>query len=403
MHSHHGDIAKTGSPGRPPAGSSLPAPRLAQGITVFALASFCAATLLNVVDSDPGTVTLAVCSVLVMITFAVQVAIVTSTLRVRPMWQRVWAVAVLGLLTYLPFVIFGLVWGSMAGPLAGSCLLLLGRAAPAIFTLVLVSVPVISSLHDHAVADTIYFTMSTLITSLVIWGLARMAGLIGEVHAMRAELARVAVAQERLRFSRDLHDLLGYSLSAITLKSEVAYRLIPDRTEQARQEIASVLEVSRQALADARMVSSSYREMRLDSEAELAESVLEAAGVHTEVAVECDRLHPVVDTTLATVLREGVTNMLRHSKVQSCSISAAINGEAITLTLVNDGLGDQFVPITPHGGTGIGNLRTRLAAIGGKLYAGLRDDGLFELRAQTPLKPESVLLPDQHTPPENAH
>lgn len=393
----------TETPGRAPVGTSLPAPRLARAITILALASFCTATLLNVVDSEPGTDLLVTCLVLVVITFGVQVAIVTTPLRTQPLRYRVLALVVLALLTYLPFVAFGLVWGSMAGPLAGSCLLLMGRAAPAMFVTVLVSVPVISTLHEHAVADTIYFTMSTLITSLVIWGLARMTGLISEVHAMRAELARVAVAQERLRFSRDLHDLLGYSLSAITLKSEVAYRLIPDRTEEARKEIASVLEVSRQALSDARMVSSSYREMRLETEVELAQSVLEAAGVRTTIAADCPRLHPVVDTALATVLREGVTNMLRHSKVQECAITAEADGGRATLTLVNDGLGERSARASPHGGAGISNLRTRMTAIGGRLDAGMRDDSRFQLRAEAPMKPDSVLLPDQHTPPENAH
>jgi two-component system sensor histidine kinase DesK len=377
----------------------LPPPRLARGLIVLALVWYAITAVFNIAYWDGWPTALRASTVLIPL-FCAQVVVTRRSAQQWPMKWRVTALSAQTVLTYLPFMLYGSNWGTMVGPLCAAFVLLLNNNLSwALFFAVAATNGAIAW-DDQSPLFGPYVAGSAILHGLVIWGFVRLANLVAEVHAMRAELARVAVAQERLRFSRDLHDLLGYSLSAITLKSEVAYRLIPDRTEQAKQEIASVLEVSRQALADARMVSSSYREMRLDTEIELAESVLKAAGVYTEVEADCGRLHPVIDTTMATVLREGVTNILRHSKVQSCSITAEVAQETVRLVLLNDGLGEHTGRSSPHGGSGISNLRTRLTAIGGTLDAGLREDGRFELRAETPLKPNSVLLPDQHSRPE---
>ena len=97
----------------------------------------------------------------------------------------------------------------------------------------------------------------------------------------------MAVAQERLRFARDLHDLLGYSLSAITLKSELTHRLVPKNPDKAQNELVEILDISRKALADVRAVASGYRELSLENESESARSLLLAAdvAVTTEINV----------------------------------------------------------------------------------------------------------------------
>jgi two-component system sensor histidine kinase DesK len=367
----------------------IPAPQLARTITVFALSWYAAVSVINVMYTDPGLKMILVCASLVVVLFAVQFSLTLPRVRRWPLWLRCAALGLLAVLTYLPFLMYGLDWGAMAGPLAGSVLLqLTGRTSWAVFALVIGSALGIALLTGSNAYFTVYLTMSTVLAGLVVWGFTRLSDLVAEVHAARADLARMAVTQERMRFSRDLHDLLGYSLSAITLKSELLYRLIGDRSDQAREEVASILDVSRQALSDVRLVASGYRDMSLASEADSAASILAAAGVQAEVDVECGRLHPLVDTVLATALREGITNILRHSKVQHCSITAAAEGETVRLTLVNDGVGEGIAILSPHSGSGIGNLQLRLTAVGGRVDAGVRDDGRFHLVAEAPLRPE---------------
>jgi two-component system sensor histidine kinase DesK len=148
-------------------------------------------------------------------------------------------------------------------------------------------------------------------------------------------------------------------------------------------------------------VASGYREMSLETEAAAVAEVMAAADVQVEADITCGRLHPLVDTVLATALREGVTNILRHSKVQSCAITAAVKGETVRLTLVNDGVVSQEAPRTGGGGSGsgLGNLRTRLTEIGGRLTTETTRDGRFRLVAEAPVKPVTVDAPDTGEPP----
>ncbi|QOV35703.1 histidine kinase [Streptomyces ferrugineus] len=379
--------------GRLPSYPELPAPRLARAITVVALCCYASVTVLNVLRAeDPQPVRLMVCLALVLLVFGVQ--FVVSAPRART-WSLGRKLSVLGfqvMLTYLPMAWFGLSWGSMEGPLAATVLLSLpARFAWPLYGVVVSSIPVYSAIIGVPLAEVGYFLIAGLLAGLVIYGLSRLTDLVHEVHAAREELARMAVNQERLRFARDLHDLLGYSLSAVTLKGELIHRLIAARPEQARAETTELLEVARQALADVRLVSSGYRDMCLRDEAASAASILAAADIEAVVDIDCGPLHPVADTVLATALREGVTNILRHSKVQNCTIRAARKGETVLLTLVNDGAHTSGKGSGGPSGSGLGNLRERLRAIGGNLTAGIRDDGRFHLEALAPATPSGTL------------
>ena len=288
-----------------------------------------------------------------------------------------------GILTYLPVAVFGNLWGDMAGFFAGSALLLLsGWAAWAVFAAAVISVLVLSALSAVDAYGVAYLTISTLIPGLVVFGLARLSLLISYVHARRGELAQLAVVSERMRFARDLHDLLGYSLSAITLKAELTKRLVGSNPARARDELAEVLDIARQALADVRTVSSGYRNISLAKEASSVTSLLTAAGIDTQVDISTGPLEEKADTVLATVLREAVTNMLRHSTARHCSIEAGITEDTIRLLVSNDGVPRSAATGRPGGG--IENLSTRMAGIGGSLTARIRDDGWFEVLAQTP-------------------
>ena len=367
----------------------VPAPQMARNITLFALFCYSLIAVTNVASAGARTGRLAVFSLCICLVFAIQVANSSARVGRWPSGARAAALGMQAVLTYAPALWFGLAWGGMLGCLVGSVLLLLrGKAAWIGFAAVSASALALA-LREHAnTLDTVYVVQSTMLTGLVIYGLSRLSHLVSEVYASRGELARTAVLRERLRFARDLHDLLGYSLSSITLRAELIHRLVGINPDRIRAEIAEVLHVSRQALADVRLVASGYRYMSLAAEADSAASTLGAADIRTEVDVDCGRLHPLVDTVLATALREGITNVLRHSKVQMCWISAVEDQEFITLTVVNDGVVAARPQQSPHGGSGLGNLRTRLEGIGGRVDAGLRADGRFQLLARAPLRPE---------------
>ncbi|WP_406145948.1 sensor histidine kinase [Streptomyces sp. NBC_01012] len=388
--------------------SYAPAPRLARAIIVVALCCYGTMTVLNVVRTHPGTTELVVCVGLVLAVFGVQLAVSSPQARHWPTGWKVLILSVQAVLTFAPLVWFSTNWGSMQGPLAASLLLTLpARYAWPSYGVLIAFIPAYNLLAGATIDLVLYFTISGILTGLVIYGLTRLTDLVHEVHSTREELARMAVTQERLRFARDLHDLLGYSLSAITLKGELIQRLISSRPDKAREETASVLRVARQALADVRLVSSGYRDMSLSEEAESAGTVLAAADVRADVTVECGRLHPVVDTVLATALREGVTNILRHSGVQSCSIKAELDEETVRLGLTNDHPHVQADAFSARsgGGSGLDNLRTRFTAIGGGLTAGLQGDGRFHLEVWAPIRPQNQqdeLLVLGPVPPERS-
>ncbi|WP_308379419.1 histidine kinase [Streptomyces sp. ISL-43] len=370
--------------------SDVLAPRLAQGIVVTVLSGYGIVTLLNVEYALRGrTRDLLVCGGAVLVLYAVQLVLTSARARRWSTGRKCAALAVQFVLTFFPLVWLDTAWGSVAGPLSASVLLL---APPRIAwpSFALISALVLGWGVHHGggtVLDLAYLAISTGLTGLVVYGLTRLTDLVHEVHEARAEMARMAVTQERLRFARDLHDLLGYSLSAISLKCELIQRIIVSNPERARDEIASVLGVSRQALADVRLVASGYRDMSLAAEAVSVVNVMAAADVRADVDIDCGRLHPLVDTVLATALREGVTNILRHSKVQSCTIKATVEGETVELVMENDGVDAIGHSDSGDRGSGLGNLDTRLMAIGGSLTAGVESQGRFRLTARAPLRP----------------
>jgi two-component system sensor histidine kinase DesK len=290
-------------------------------------------------------------------------------------------------LTYLPLFVFQYNWGAMGAFLAGSFLLTLptrwGWTLYGLTGLSLVAYAVVSRQSPDLIA---YAGISTWLSGMVIYGISRVTELVAVVHEARGELARMAVSNERLRFARDLHDLLGYSLSAISLKSELIRRLLPASPDRAREEVSEVLDISRQALADVRLVASGYRDMSLVQECASAREVLRAAEVEATLTVSVGELPPGVDTVLATVLREGMTNLLRHSRVRACTIEAVQEDGTVRLSVVNDGVEPGGAAVDPHGGSGLGNLTLRVRAMGGTLSAGLRPDGRFHLVATVPVE-----------------
>lgn len=369
---------------RPAEASETPALRLAWLATAVVLFCFALIAILNVLALGlHGTLLLASVAGLIVV-FAMQVLHSTMDVRSWTPPMRALTLSVQALATYLPFLWLGRVWGGMAGFLAGSVLLVVpGRLGWLLFAAVVLSVLVPPMLGEMDLVDITYLTVSTMLTGVIIHSLRRLATLIAEVQRTRGELASMAVTNERLRIARDLHDLLGYSLSAITLKTELIYRLLPGQSERARGEVAEMLEIARQALADVRAVARNYRDMSLTEEAASAASILSSAEVEVDMDLSCGPMEREVDTIMATVLREAVTNILRHSKAQHCAINAVRVADRVRLTVTNDGV-DPLPGEQVSDGSGLGNLSARLEALGGRLTAGISEDGRFGLMAEAP-------------------
>jgi two-component system sensor histidine kinase DesK len=194
------------------------------------------------------------------------------------------------------------------------------------------------------------------------------------LYSARTELAELAVGRERLRVSRDLHDVLGQSLSAVALKGDLALRLLPDDRAGARAEIESLTRVARDTLRDVRAVTRDEHRVSFAAEVDAAVALLEAAGIATSVDVDARGLPALVDEALAWAVREGATNALRHSTATNWSVTTTRRGGEVRLAIVNDGAPEQS-----GSGTGIAGLVMRARAVNGTVSAVRMSDGLFNL------------------------
>jgi two-component system sensor histidine kinase DesK len=203
-----------------------------------------------------------------------------------------------------------------------------------------------------------------------------------ELQASRRERARLAVADERDRIARDLHDLVGHSLSVIAVKTELARRLVSADPQRAENELADIDTVVRRALSEVRQAVTNYRQPTLAGELASARRAAASAGIDCRVdSPESWHLPVPVDGALAWTVREGVTNVLRHSRAANCRIQLSIMDKAAELRIVDDGTG----PITPDGhGNGLAGLAERVQALGGSMSSGAGPDGGFMVHVQVP-------------------
>lgn len=225
---------------------------------------------------------------------------------------------------------------------------------------------------------------------------SRLVVTVRELQAARAEIARLAVAEERLRFARDLHDLLGHSLSLITLKSTLAGRLLPatPETEGAANEVRDVEEVARGALREIREAVAGYRRPTLDAELAGARDMLDAAEITCHVERAASDLPPQTDSVLAWAVREGVTNVIRHSQARHCEIRVYQTDGEIRVEISDDGIGSSLTSNDTNGvpvASGLSGLAERVAASGGDFEAGPlvgegNGSGGFRVRIGLPLR-----------------
>ncbi|BDZ55310.1 hypothetical protein GCM10025870_23830 [Agromyces marinus] len=230
-----------------------------------------------------------------------------------------------------------------------------------------------------------------ILTSLWFWWVVQ------ELDRHRRASAELAVTRERLRFASDLHDIQGHHLQVISLKAELAERLLAIDPDAAREHLHETRLIAQQALEETRHLVAGYREIALDDELENAREVLAAAGARCELRVAALPEDAAVRGALGAVVREATTNILRHAEASEVRIEVESGADGASLVIVNDGVrvegareagagagaGSGRVP-----GSGLAGLRERLAAVGGRLdtrVAG-RSGDRFEVRAGVPAR-----------------
>jgi two-component system, NarL family, sensor histidine kinase DesK len=195
----------------------------------------------------------------------------------------------------------------------------------------------------------------------------------------RVENARLAIHDERNRMARDVHDILGHSLTVITVKAELAARLMEVSPERAKAEVADLERLARDALADVRQAVAGFREMSLPAELARARSSLAAAGIEADLPTAADAVPSHLRELCAWTLREGVTNVIRHSEATTCVVKLDERG----ITIADNGIGQR--PGVP--GTGLVGLKERAEAVGARLVARSVPPHGFELAVTTSTDP----------------
>ncbi|MBE1537903.1 sensor histidine kinase [Actinomadura algeriensis] len=207
---------------------------------------------------------------------------------------------------------------------------------------------------------------------------------VQELREARAELARSAVGEERQRFARDLHDVLGHSLQAVALRAEVAERYLDRDGGRVRKELAEIQRIARDSVRDVREVVRGYRATSLAAELDGMSAVLRAAGIRCEPPEVSPALPAHVHEPLGWVAREAATNVLRHSTATWCEIAVRADGGGVRVEIVNDGAARRS---TGDAGSGLPGLAERIAAAGGEFRAGPAGDGTFRVTAELPAVP----------------
>jgi two-component system sensor histidine kinase DesK len=225
-----------------------------------------------------------------------------------------------------------------------------------------------------------------LVFGSITWMMITMISLIraiAQLREARERVAQLAVAEERARVTRDLHDVLGHGLTTITVKAGLARRLLEDgATDRAITEVSDVERLSRQVLSEVRATVSAQREASLPAELASARAVLAAAGITADLPQAVDNLAPQYHEPFAYVLREAITNVVRHSDARRCEVRLGPSW----LEVRDDGSGGEPNGAgnggEPNGaGNGLAGLRERLTSLDATLEAGRLPGGGFRLRA----------------------
>jgi two-component system sensor histidine kinase DesK len=263
------------------------------------------------------------------------------------------------------------------------------RSAPIVLGLALAALLVplaIPSWHDN-VSDTWGTVTPVAIPIVAVVTLAVKRVFEGNLALAeaRTELARLAAENERFRIARDLHDLLGHSLTTITVKAGLARQLGHTDPARSQQEIAEVEDLARRSLADVRAAIANYRDVTLAGELATGRELLRAAGITADLPRAVDTVDRTHQELFGWVVREGLTNVVRHAHASSCSVRLSPG----SVEIVDDGVGGDGASNGYGGpGNGLRGLRERVAVAGGVVDAGPLQPRGWRLRVS--LTPEAV-------------
>jgi two-component system sensor histidine kinase DesK len=368
------------------------APRVASGVLLAVLVLFAAQNIANVAISGAGYPPSAVVVAVVAGAAIVVLQRRHSGLRGRPRAWR-WTFAAQAVLTYVQYPFVGAVGLAFVGFLGGSALLLFGdRARWVWFGAIVASVPGLVVLVPGEPWTAVllrwtgYATATAVAFGLLVYGLGRLTNLAVRLADLREELAELAAVRERLRLTRDTHDLLGLGLSAIALKTDLIAALTGRDHARVRHELDELLWLCLKSGNDARLVAAESLRLSFASELGLAFDILTSSGIAVRLpdqpAPSQREVDQDLDVVMATVVREAVTNILRHSAALNCTITLAIIDDMLRLRIGNDGVVEEE-PGCP--GRGLSNLRARVEVVEGR-FTTRRAEGEFEVVAELPLR-----------------
>jgi two-component system sensor histidine kinase DesK len=291
-------------------------------------------------------------------------------------------------LTYLPLRWFwyGEWLGVQVAVTASASMLLPRWPAVAVFAATVIGTDVVDvrSLSGQPAGTVLNWvgldTMAWFLGWLAVYGCVPLVRLVDELRGARTELAELAVGRERLRVSRDLHDLIGQSLSAVSLKSDLAIRQLGNDPLAARAEIESLTSVAREATRRVHTLARDEHAVSLSAEVEGAAALLASASIEAAVDLQVGRLDPAQERLLAWSVREGVTNVLRHSQATRCTIVGGRRNGLVHLELENDGASGPMAA-----GSGLNGMRERARALSGTVSAGPAGGGRFRLLVEIPV------------------
>jgi len=230
---------------------------------------------------------------------------------------------------------------------------------------------------------------STVLPGMIVSVIYRFISAIAELRRTREELARAAVDAERLRFARDVHDLLGHTLSVMVVKAQLVRKLASRDPESAARQAEDIERAGRQALSEVRKAVTGYRGRGLTREIEAARIALTDAGLTVDVRQEDPPVPDDADAVLGWVIREGATNVIKHSGGRRCQIEVRHDNGMASVEITDDGTG-EVTGALPSGGHGLSGLGERITAAGGTLEAGPRIGGGFRLAAAIPVTQEEA-------------
>ncbi|MEO7015827.1 MAG: histidine kinase [Leifsonia sp.] len=305
--------------------------------------------------------------VLLAVAFAITVWLPFGVVTVRA--RRRWVSEVVFLLFMAACTAYLVVWQAdhefifVLLAIAAAVAVRAGWALSMIFA-VAISGALMAGFASGSLDTGLFLGFSTLTAGVGIFLVLFLVGLIGELNRAQERLAAAAVTAERLRFSRDLHDLLGHTLSVIVVKSEAIRRLLGTDQDAATGHARDIETIGRQALTEVREAVTGYRSVSLGEELTGARAALSAANIDAHITSRPREFDRKVDALLGWVVREGTTNVLRHAEANSCTITVSSDRGVARVEIVDNGGGSGT-----GDGTGLRGLRERVEDLDGELSA----------------------------------